>query len=507
MIWVAAIGEKVREMRITVDYRELADKKAKPIEHLLHPSEWRMWKTRQVLDGRSDPEQNAVLYYQRVLIGSKGGLKDGTKYVFWVKWDKNSNPDAAFPNEPKSKHFGSMQDFSRRKYLYVRALYDQSDKAVATATTLPANLPAAADPKPFTVMLGSCFYRPSDPDGLAGKVFYEMPWQRRPNLKLLCGDQVYLDNPWEETTFPLGITGNEKLRKLILKKYIQTWTQMSLMSDKKKSAVGGFNVLLRHGANYFASDDHEFWNNAPNKGGVGLGLTLLRFQRRFWFREGAELFRIFQSLSPLMTFSVPPVSFCIADTRINRNIKGLRFMENDDLDALLTWIDRLEGPGVISLGQPLLAKKGNWLARLFDRGLADYDYQFNQLKTKISESRHSIVLLTGDVHFGRYSECDLRKPTEDETTVPQFIEIISSPLRVVDGVWGKGKVNGYEDAYDTFGTGVESMELARHHNHFVTVEFTQDASGVQMSVWEWPIPHKSNQVTKKGSLRKTVTLT
>ena len=511
MIWVAAIGEKVREMEISIDYREIANKTAKFDEESLSTSEWRMWRTRQVLDGDKrgggiPEEQNSVIYYQRVTIGTRKPLKPGTKYLFKVMF---AAPGTTIPTR---RLVGSMQDFSRRKYLYVKKIEtDQWDKAVATATTLPTKLPTLTDPKPFTVMLGSCFYRPGDPHGLAGKVFYEIPPKSQPNLKILCGDQVYLDNPWEETTLNLlwTLRSKEHLRQLFVKKYLQKWTQMAPMKDGDKWATGGFNVLLRHGANYFASDDHEFWNNAPNWGAVASAITFLLRQKRFLFQQGADLFRVFQSPTPWTTFDVPPISFCIADTRVNRNVGRLRFMENDDLDAIGHWISNLKGPGVLSLGQPVLAKKSTVFGYFFDRGLADYGSKFKYLKQIISQSKYSIVLLTGDVHFGRYAECELRKPMPGETTVPKFVEVISSPMRIVDGFWGKGKINGYEDAYDTFGTGIiESMELARHHNHFVTLEFTQDTLGVvSMGVWEWPIPDKKHDLARKGRLRKTVELT
>lgn len=508
MLWVAAIGEKVRETRITVDYRQIEDKTAPFEEHLLRSSEWRMWKTRQVLDSSKGGERNSVIYYQRIIIGSRIPLTPGTKYLFYVKWDKVSKPDAEVPDNPDDKHLGSMQDFSRRDDLYVpEPATDQRDAAVATATTLPLQLPGLSDPKPFTVMLGSCFYRPADPDGLAGQTFFEMPRESRPDLKILCGDQVYLDNPWFKTTLNVlsWLSPKENIRQLFFKKYLQNWTQMALMKKGDKWAVGGFNVLLRHGANYFASDDHEFWNNAPNWGVVGTALTLFGGQKRFWFREGSDLFKIFQSPSPWMTFDVSPISFCIADTRINRDVNSTRFMEDDDLDAIRRWIENLHGPGVLSLGQPILSEKGSLFGRVFDRGLADYDRRFNELKVMIQNSKYSIVLLTGDVHFGRYSECPLRKPTPGDTNVPKFVEVISSPLRIVDGFFGRGKINGYEDAFDTFATGVKSIPIADHQNHFVTLEFTQDAVGtVTMKVMEWPIPNTTLDKTRFVSNGKEV---
>src|SRR5687767_3141971 len=64
-------------------------------------------------------------------------------------------------------------------------------------TTLPASLPAR-DEKPFTLLLGSCYYGPEDANGTVGATYCHIPEDERPDIKVLCGDQVYLDNPWRE---------------------------------------------------------------------------------------------------------------------------------------------------------------------------------------------------------------------------------------------------------------------------------------------------------------------
>ena len=112
--------------------------------------------------------------------------------------------------------------------------------------TLPADRPAAGST--FNVLLGSCFYGPRDPHGMVGRTFAALPESHRPHVKVLCGDQVYLDNPWYETTFT-WYRGNKKpgvFRKMLLDKYLATWTH----SPDEDS---GFNHLLGAGANYFCS--------------------------------------------------------------------------------------------------------------------------------------------------------------------------------------------------------------------------------------------------------------
>ena len=51
--------------------------------------------------------------------------------------------------------------------------------------------------RPFTMLLGSCYSAPDDPDHTMSEAYRRL-WDeggRRPHLKVLCGDQVYLDQP------------------------------------------------------------------------------------------------------------------------------------------------------------------------------------------------------------------------------------------------------------------------------------------------------------------------
>ena len=72
----------------------------------------------------------------------------------------------------------------------------------------------------------------------------------QPDLKFLCGDQVYLDFP----SFLLGIPYDRKLQaRLFLSKYLQNWGDPQRLGS-----------VLEEGATWFCADDHEYWNNFPN---------------------------------------------------------------------------------------------------------------------------------------------------------------------------------------------------------------------------------------------------
>ena len=142
-------------------------------------------------------------------------------------------------------------------------------KADASIDTIPWRLPGPADP-PFIVMLGSCFCGREDPNGQVGRTYMNLPSAARPHIKFLCGDQVYLDDPWHDFLDPLR--SRNWLERRSFKIYLDNWSQ--------QTAEGGFGQLLKNGANFFSSDDHEFWNNAPD-----IGLTVPFFTVRNRGRE------------------------------------------------------------------------------------------------------------------------------------------------------------------------------------------------------------------------------
>ena len=368
-------------------------------------------------------------------------------------------------------------------------------------TTLPASLPTK-DEKPFTLLVGSCFYGPEDSDGLVGGTYHYMPEDQRPDVKVLCGDQVYLDNPWRETTLK-WYRANQKpglFRAMLFEKYIANWAQVG-------GEDAGFRRLLADGANYFCSDDHEFWNNAPSFGGVGLLNTFTSGQRKWWFEEAGRLFRAFQSSSSLLQLEVPPLSVCVADTRINRDTKGVRFMKDEDLESVGRWIEGLQGPGVLVVGQPVLAegggtassvlKKGlmNAVMTYIDRDLPHFD-QYEELVGYIKSSEHSVVVLTGDVHFGRVA-CGQLKPGSET----MFVEVISSPMHAVLGDKDEPLFGSYKKAPKDHFPITEDREIMHRRNHFVTVQFSSGEDGrVNVEVRAWPIPRPGEEVSPGGDV-------
>jgi hypothetical protein len=350
--------------------------------------------------------------------------------------------------------------------------------------TLPHELPKAGSGGTFNILLGSCFYMPGDRRGMVGSTFDGLPEGHRPHVKFLCGDQVYLDNPWHETTLKWNWSYRQPgaFRKMLLDKYLATWRQ----SPDENS---GFNRLLREGATYFCSDDHEFWNNAPSFGGVGLANTFSRGRRSWWFEEARKLFRTFQSRSSLQGFKIGNLSVKVVDTRIDRDTSGIRFMLYENLQEVQDWLTSLTGPGILVLGQPLLKADAiqTWKDRLisgFDKDLADYG-QHTELTKSILSCPHSVVVLTGDVHFARVA-CLSPK----STGMTEFVEVVSSPMCLVPGLFGRSQSNSFKPALPLESRPIDSESPFgdAHRDHFATIQFSAaENDQVRMKVSYWPI--------------------
>lgn len=222
-------------------------------------------------------------------------------------------------------------------------------ETVGFVETLPDRLPPPGGDglaqRPFTIMLGSCYYAPDDPDSKVDEAYVRL-WnspRHRPHLKILCGDQVYLDQPAGPGTPMVDRMSSEELRRWIIAKYRQTWRNL--------------DDMLQRGANYMTSDDHEFWNDYPERPLIWGWRALYESveYRRDWGREAAAHFREIQEGANVTQLDIgTELSIFIADTRVNRQRDGVRFMSARDFDTMIEWIRGLRMPGVLVLG-PLLS--------------------------------------------------------------------------------------------------------------------------------------------------------
>jgi hypothetical protein len=366
-----------------------------------------------------------------------------------------------------------------RTLLPVQLLVHEQPHAEARLTTLPDHLPTL-DEQPFTVLLGSCFCRREDAEGAVGQTYAQLPAGARPEVKILCGDQVYLDDPWAHYLWHTHDVA--ELEAEFFRNYRDTWTQEP-----------GFQQLLTDGANYYTPDDHEYWNNAPQAATV-IRDSWTSTGRQQWFDTARQLYQVFQTPAALTTFAVGPLSFLIADTRSNRLPDRTAFMATADLQAVEQWMQHLPGPGVLVLGQPVFREPTGCLQGTFaDWNLPDYE-QYGELARLLTQAPHSIVLLTGDVHYGRIAWCTFSSGRE-------LIEVISSPLSLVD----KQAQGTWEEAPSRFpavalpavvGAQVHTVAkdtFAPIDSHFLTLEFSATGAHVRLTVRCWPVRRQGSR--------------
>ena len=412
IIWVGIINEKINPKSLSLSYNG---------EILALDQNWVEFSTQT---------QRNTLFYQYLKIQS---LKPQTEY--------------------------SLKLFSKNKTF-----------STGNVRTLPNNLPTV-DEKPFTVLLASCFCSARSGSGAIGTAYLKLREKEKIDLKILCGDQVYLDDP--ALHFLFHKHSFEDLEERLLANYVKTWTQGGLVSSAGNITIPGYQDFLQNAANFFSSDDHEFWNNAPNQA------TLIRdswsSQGRYnWMKTAKSLLEIFQSKTSKTIFNVGSLSFFIADTRVNRDASRMSFMSAQDLSALDDWVKNLKDVGVLVVGQPIFSKKAGIVkGNIGDWNLPDYA-QYDDFVRILTETKHSIIILTGDVHYGRIASCQLKPGV-------QLYEIISSPTALVDP-----KVGGsWKKAPDKFPAaavpGVVSKQIITNDkykftdNHFLLLNFYRNA--------------------------------
>lgn len=127
-----------------------------------------------------------------------------------------------------------------------------------------------------------------------------------------------------------------------------------------------------------------------------------------------------------------------------------------------------------------------------DRDLPHYA-QYKDLVGHIKSSDHSVVILTGDVHFGRVA-CGELKPGSETT----FVEVISSPMRAVLSDKGESLFGTYKKAPTEHFPITEDREVLRRRNHFGAVRFFLGEDGrVNMDVRAWPIPRPGEEISPR----------
>ena len=269
-------------------------------------------------------------------------------------------------------------------------------------------------------ILASCFWLPADKEGTYERAVKELVKHGdHPHFKLLVGDQVYQDYP--------PLVPRDDMRGPFTKRYEEYWGSEP------------YRYALSSSPNFFTSDDHEFWNNFPERQ-PWIPYTWDRF-RKGSGEAARTTFHHFQyganpEERPFCRFTIDPVSFFVSDARSERDDITARephFFSEEQWQELETWARELEGPGVLVLGQPLFDREGGKT----DRSLASFSKDYGRLCAVFEEALrrpdpHDILILTGDIHTGRYGRATL-------VGVPggEVHEFVASPVSRVGPFIGK----------------------------------------------------------------------
>ncbi|MCW5893081.1 MAG: alkaline phosphatase D family protein [bacterium] len=299
--------------------------------------------------------------------------------------------------------------------------------------TAPAGLDAHTS---FGLSLLSCYFPSDQFVGRAGRVLGRLAARSSPpHLNVLCGDQIYADVPSDWT--------RDDPTLVYARRYEAAW------------APGRLGPLLAGGANVFACDDHEYWNNYPE--------TTIWLSRSWWsWAQWADAARAANwgeqgqwNFAPGITggaaekrawcaWRQADVDLFVADTRTDRaspdhsrcptvpdgecphRLRRSHLMTAAQRHALHAWIASVPRLGILVLGQPILAAATSWSD--FDTTLADYDDYDDliaSLRWAIATRGVSFIVLSGDIHWSRLVRWRCRTASRPDA---MLIEFVTSPL-------------------------------------------------------------------------------
>jgi len=399
--------------------------------------------------------------------------------------------------------------FSRDEQTVGDSILPAKDLSFGSLKTLPEELTTSG--KPFVVALGSCYYEDADA-GRVAKAYTALLNSKDesvvPDVKFLTGDQVYLDIGLDSLS-----PKESEITNRIADDYADSWKSL--------------RPILRNGGTWMLADDHEYWNNYPNTSGKNPYLwmiTLCNKVKGIWKDAAEEGIRKVQHISTIRTFDIGgDISFCIADARTHRTEN--EFMPAADFATLIAWAQGLKAPGVLVLPQPLIVKPGD----SSDKNLANYKQQYSDLLSALASSGHDILVLSGDVHFGRIASVSLGN---DGATMH---EVVSSPLSNLTGVDGKVAADTAKQlekfpAIDIDGFPKASLKVkypkewristkrvkywfrplnhTKTKEHFFTLSFSKFSDGkIKVDVEAWRLRERGRDGLPRRQFKKTNILT
>lgn len=334
------------------------------------------------------------------------------------------------------------------------------------------------------ILLISCYHQAEDRTGLAAKVYQNIAPAEQPDVSLLMGDQVYLDLP-TIADFP---DNEAELSRNFERNYRKNWT-----------SGNGLAEILDAAPSISGPDDHEYWNNFPHRSPI-IQNSWDECGRARWKNAADQLYDAFQAPAPLargqnVELDINPLSLIVLDQRSQRRSDRSASLASGGLDQLNNWVDRVianEMYGVVVTGQSLLdAPVGRFAGRVKDWSLsnyADYEAVLNAL-VRLADHGRPVLLLTGDVHWGRVSQIRHRG-------LLKFIEVICSPTSLVSTL-GSDQLSAIGAGFRRFFLGEETRWPRHSEADCADKYFAQRIFGKKYDV-ETIYKHQGNQLAMLG---------
>jgi hypothetical protein len=376
---------------------------------------------------------------------------------------------------------------------------DGSDKL--ECSTIPMHVP---DNEKFNVLLVSCFHQSEDKRGYAGHIVRNLPQRYKPHLTILMGDQVYLDLP---------TLRNYKDDKAWLAERFEGYYSTNWMLHRP-----GYYDIVSSAPGVSLPDDHEYWNNYPHLSPF-IQNSWTSGGRERWKEAAGALYSAFQLPAPegfneCVKLDVDPISFFFLDTRTHRAEKRDFSAPHEMRKQLHDWVEFVTDNGRIGIfitGQSLLDEaRGKLQGSIGDYTLPNYsDFkEIIQTIVKIPDAGLPLILLTGDVHWGRVIEA--RHPSHNRKLL---FEVISSPSSLVTTIVGDQLKTAWSALSRVFG---KRVAWPRHSNpepppdffgkreldnsfpidkkfygqkgdHVVVLSFERRGLGLNAEVTYWPV--------------------
>ena len=282
--------------------------------------------------------------------------------------------------------------------------------------------------EPLTVLLVSCFhyttgsgpYQRLLPDIVRGA--------HPPDLAIFMGDQVYLDLP----TVADFENDAEWLAVKFERDYVRNWFS------------GAFTAGLGLAPMAMLPDDHEFWNNFPHSSPF-IQNSWAQPGRDRWETAARACYAGFQHgsgdlLGTPLALDIEPLAFLMLDSRTDRDRDFTRLLRPEASRQVADWATRVAddsrfSAAVVVTGQSLLEDPvGTVKGGVADYALANYKEPYRDLLLAleaVAGAGKQVLLLTGDVHWGRVTTVRDRRRVPEATV---FHELISSPASLVETI-------------------------------------------------------------------------